>query len=444
MVKLPKNAVGDGMSLESHQRIDQPFPIRRLFLTRMVPALIASAIILLVGGWLAVNSLERHVYLETAARRVENTVNVLRKAEPEAWSRLLSGQDMTLLMKAPENQRALFLLDAIADDGHALLIKMFNDRGITLYSSEDADIGVREENPDMRRVLDRQIAEIETTLRNGQPVYEIYLPLVSDGAKLLFEIYEPTSVLDEIILDSFVLYSLLPVSLIALFGLWLSRVVYRAQADIDQRVVVQQGLRRQLERFVSQSAGAAARLSPHGEVPTVRAGMTLFYSDVRDFTSLAEFHPPRATVDFLNELMTRQVEIVTAHGGDVDKMIGDALLVRFEGSDREAHALKAAQAILADLVASPLARSIGIGIYDGEAILGAIGPKERQDFTVIGDSVNLAARLCSLAAGNQLVVDELALRRSGLADDEFSSAEEHQVKGRTGLVNVRRWSPSNL
>lgn len=426
------------MSLEP---ADLPFPIRRLFLTRMVPALVVSALVLLVGGWLSVNSLERHIYLETTQRRVENTVHLVEQAEPGAWARLVSGDNPADVFADPASSRAMFLLEASANDGHVLQLKIFNEKGVTLYSSDHADVGVREENALMRRVLRSNRPEIETTQRNDQALYEIYIPLQTEGRRIAFEVYEPTSVLDEIIVDSFAQFAVLPALILLAFGLWLDRVVRRAQADIDARVGIQQTLRRQLERFVSQSAGAAARMSPEGVVPTTRAGMTLFYSDVRDFSSLAEFHPPRATVDFLNELMTRQVEVVTAHGGDVDKMIGDALLVRFEGSDREARALAAAQAVLADLARSPMARTIGIGVYDGEAILGAIGPKERQDFTVIGDSVNLAARLCSLAGENELVVDELALRRSGLPDSGFSPAEENKVKGRTGLVSVRRWSP---
>lgn len=424
--------------------VDQPFPIRRLFVTRMIPALAVSALILLAGGWLSVTSLERRVYLETTQRRVENAVHLVEKAEPETWGRLLAGENPAAVFNDPASVRARFLLEAVANDGHVYKLKIFNARGITLYASDSADLGVREENALMRRVLRDLRPEIETSLRGDLSLYEIYIPIQTNGGTIAFEVYEPTSVLDDIIVDSFARFAVLPAIIMLAFGIWLYRVVGKAQADIDGRVNAQQGLRRQLERFVSQSAGAAARLSPDGVVPTTRAGMTLFYSDVRDFSSLAEFHPPKATVEFLNELMTRQVEIVTAHGGDVDKMIGDALLVRFEGSDREARALAAAQAVLSDLSARPMARSIGIGIYDGEAILGAIGPKERQDFTVIGDSVNLAARLCSLAEANQLVIDELALRRSGLSDDGFSAAEENKVKGRAGLVSVRRWSPVHI
>ena len=85
---------------------------------------------------------------------------------------------------------------------------------------------------------------------------------------------------------------------------------------------------------------------------------------------------------------------------------------------------------------------IGIGIYDGEAIVGAIGPAERQDFTVIGDSVNLAARLCSLAEKGELVVEQLALRRSGLAMDEFAPPEDMMVKGHSRTMTVCRWHPA--
>ncbi|OAN49146.1 adenylate cyclase [Paramagnetospirillum marisnigri] len=421
---------------------DQPFPILRLFRTRLVPGLALSAVLLLGGGWVSVTSLEKRVYLETTQRRVENTVRLVERAEPQTWERLLSGESPALVLADPAGARARFLLEETANDGHVLQLKIFNERGITLYATDPADLGVREENALMRQVLRDKKPQIETTQRDNLSLYEIYVPINTKEHTIAFEVYEPSSILDEVIVESFSRFAVLPIVILLGFGLWLQRVVTKAQADIDGRVEVQQTLRRQLERFVSQSAGLAARQSPGGQVPTTRAGMTLFYSDVRDFTSLAEFHPPKATVEFLNELMTRQVEIVTTHGGDVDKMIGDALLVRFEGSDREARALAAAQSILIDLAAHPMARAIGIGIYDGEAILGAIGPKERQDFTVIGDSVNLAARLCSLAEENQLVIDEQALRRSGLPDDGFSPAEENKVKGRKGLVSVRRWSPS--
>lgn len=426
---------------ETADTSDLPYPIRRLFHTRVVPALALSALVLLGGGWVAVNSLERHVYLETTQRRVETTVGLAERAEPEIWNRLLSGESPASVFADPASARATAMLEAVAKDGHAVELKIFDDRGVTLYAVDPSDLGVRESNALLRQVLASNRAAIETTIRNGQLLYEIYIPIDAGGHRIAFEVYEPASVLDEIIADSFIQFAALPVAILLALGLWLDRIVRRAQADIDARVGTQQSLLRQLERFVSQSAGAAARLSPDGSVPITRAGMTLFYSDVRDFSSLAEFHPPKATVDFLNELMTRQVEVVSRHGGDVDKMIGDALLVRFEGADREARALLAAQEILTDLAARPMARGIGVGIYDGEAILGAIGPKERQDFTVIGDSVNLAARLCSLAEDGQLVVDEMALRRSGLSDADYSPAEDNKVKGRSALVSVRRWSP---
>lgn len=419
---------------------DQPYPIRRQFLRRVLPALVLSSACLLGGGWISVNSLEKHVYQETTQRRVEAVVRLTEQTTPEAWTRLLTGDDPRTALAGDEGKRAAATFQSLTQQ--SALLKIFNDRRVTLYSTDPQDIGVREGAEILKTVLSAGTPAIETTVRDKQSYYEIYIPIdLADGKRLAFEVYEPASVLDEIIADSFSQFALLPLSILLLFGLWLYRIATRAQADIDGRVTAQQSLRRQLERFMSQSAAGAARLSPDGKTPTTRAGMTLFYSDVRDFTSLAEFHPPQATVDYLNDLMTRQVEIVQRHGGDVDKMIGDALLVRFEGSDREARGIQAAQEILNDLAQRPMLRTIGIGIYDGEAILGAIGPKERQDFTVIGDSVNLAARLCSLAQGDELVVDELALRRSGITADGFTESEDNTVKGRSGSVTVRRWHP---
>jgi adenylate cyclase len=399
---------------------------------------------LVVASWFLVSNLELHIYTETTERRTETITRLVDTFAPDAWQRLLSAKDPSGVLASAEGKVVANLLKGSAEDGHAAQLKVFNSQRFSVYASSPGDIGVREENDLLRKVLETGKPEIETTIRDGKTLYEIYIPIMdaTSGQLVVYEVYEPASIIDEIIVDSFIQAIAAPLLLIGLIGIWLDRLTGRAQAEIDARVTAQDTLRRQLERFVSQSAVGAAKLSSDGVVQSKRVGMALFYSDVRDFSSLAEFHPPQETVDFLNTLMTIQVDAICRHGGDVDKMIGDAVLARFEGADREARAIRAAQEILTALTQAPLARGIGIGIYDGEAILGAIGPEERQDFTVIGDSVNIAARLCSLAKIGEVVVDELALRRSGLEASGFSPAEKNKVKGRTATVTVRRWHGS--
>ncbi len=423
-------------------QIEEPYPIRRLFIRRVVPSLILFAVLLLAGGWFTVNYLELRVYLETTLRRIETTARLAEMTNPQAWRRLVEGDDPRAVLAEPDGRELAKALASLSADGHTEKLKIFNERHITIFSTDPRDIGVREENQLMKDVLLRNVPAIESTVLDKQRLYEIFAPLtIGRRSRIVFEVYEPADVLDKVIVRSFAEFVALPLAILLFLGLWLGRIVGRAQLDIDCRVEAQRSLRKQLERFVSVSAAGAARLSYGGNVPTSRTSVAIFYSDVRDFTSLAEFHPPKATVEFLNELMTLQVEVIQRHGGDVDKMIGDAVLARFEGSDREAHALQAAQEILTLLRQRPLVRDIGIGVYDGEAIIGAIGPVERQDFTVIGDSVNLAARLCSLAEKGELVVEQLALRRSGLPMDGFTPAEDSPVKGHSRTMTICRWRP---
>jgi|GEM_PF-4553302 len=104
---------------------DLPYPIQRLFRTRVVPVLILSGLLLLGGGWIAVNSLEQHVYLETTQRRVETTIDLAERAEPEIWNQLLSGADPAKVFADPAAARAVAMLEAVSKDGHALQLKSF-------------------------------------------------------------------------------------------------------------------------------------------------------------------------------------------------------------------------------------------------------------------------------------------------------------------------------
>ncbi len=189
-----------------------------------------------------------------------------------------------------------------------------------------------------------------------------------------------------------------------------------------------------MSSFVSDTAKHAARSATQdGDIPSLKTETTLFYSDIRDFTGFSEQNTPETVVGFLNRIMSLQVAAVQDQGGDVDKMIGDAVLARFDGDDGGERAINAAKRIQKAIREGDYPRAIGIGIHKGEVISGAIGPADRRDFTVIGDAVNISARLCSLAKANEIVVD------AQLADETFGNVETVQVKGRVQGIDIRKY-----
>jgi len=228
-----------------------------------------------------------------------------------------------------------------------------------------------------------------------------------------------------------------PAALLLTLIFALNALVGRAQLDIDARTHALKRLQDRLASFVSTTAISAARdAGDAGAIMSRKVETTLFYSDIRDFTGYAEQNTPEVVVDFLNKIMSVQVNAVTLHGGDVDKMIGDAVLARFDGDDGPARALATAYDIQDTVSRVAFPRALGIGIYKGDVISGAIGPDDRRDFTVIGDAVNISARLCALAGQGEIVIDAALVPN---ADDVmFQPAESVRVKGRRQAIQVRR------
>ena len=411
---------------------DQPFPLRSLFKRRIVPILVLFIVTLASLSVLGARQVAEAIYLDLAQRRADTIGRAVSAAAPEAWAALMSGEDV----------RSDDLRRAFADEVHELKLirlKVYDLQRRTIYDSVAEGIGKVEAGSALRMALDRAapsaVARVEP---DGTAVYELYVPLFDGAGRLqaVFELYEPIDHLDAILTRATAAPLIVPGALFVILMAAIWRLVGRAQADIDARNAAMIALRERVESFISTRARTAARGSDaDGDIRSQRLSLTLLYSDVRAFTSLAENSDPAAVVEYLNGLMTIQVRLIRDHRGDVDKLIGDALLAHFSGEGANERAVEAGRRILVACREAGLPRGVGIGLYQGDVVAGAIGPAERRDYTVVGDSVNVAARLCAAAAEGELV----AAAECVTEGDGFGPVETLHVKGRRDPLSVRRW-----
>ncbi len=199
-----------------------------------------------------------------------------------------------------------------------------------------------------------------------------------------------------------------------------------------------------LEKFVSRGAAAAADAAGMREITRTgeRRAVTVLFSDIRGFTAYAERVAPERVVEMLNRLLQAQADVVSNFGGDIDKFVGDELMALFQGANAEARAVLCATRMI-DAVHRARrdgeTLSVGIGISSGDAVYGAIGHENRMDFTVIGDVVNVGARLCSAAPADTIIVAESVCAGVGASDDMvFDAAEPLPVKGKREPLRVYR------
>jgi adenylate cyclase len=190
-------------------------------------------------------------------------------------------------------------------------------------------------------------------------------------------------------------------------------IVFAFVGDLGWKYVVEGREKRQVKRlfsrYVSKDVYDQLVADPSlAALGGARRTMTVLFSDVRGFTAMSEKGSPEDVVQQLNEYFSRMVSVVFAHRGTVDKFVGDMVMALFgaplEDEDHAEHAVQTALAMTAALAelnrewqaqGRPIL-DIGIGINTGDMVAGNIGSDTIVSYTVIGDAVNLGARLESL------------------------------------------------
>jgi class 3 adenylate cyclase len=205
---------------------------------------------------------------------------------------------------------------------------------------------------------------------------------------------------------------------------------------------------RALASFLPPEVAELVEASPSALSLREELEATILFSDIRGFSSLAERLPPRQVAEVVGRHLAAMVEVVTSHGGVLDKFAGDAVMAVFgaprPSEDHARRALSCAAAMQrrqralndeaerADLAAF----QIGIGVNTGTVIAGTLGGPGRLDYTVLGDAVNIAQRLQSEASGGEILAAAVTVRLAGT--DLAEPVGLKQLKGRQHLVEVYR------
>ncbi len=214
-----------------------------------------------------------------------------------------------------------------------------------------------------------------------------------------------------------------------------------------ERLQKQAQARSSFERFLPRQVVDQILRSPDEvKLGGVRQKVTALFADVRNFTTLSETSTPELIVNLLNRYFSMVSEIIFRHSGTLDKYIGDGLMALFGAPyASELDAIKAVRAAVemqrAMVAFNERMRAeklppiqIGIGVNTGPAIIGYIGSESRLDYTAIGDTINTAARLESLAQPGQIVISENTMQS---LDETFRvrSLGTERLKGKN--VNLR-------
>ncbi len=226
---------------------------------------------------------------------------------------------------------------------------------------------------------------------------------------------------------------------------WLVDLGWR-QATLERS---RRQLRRIFGRFVSPQVMQNLLKQPGNlALGGHRARITVLFCDINNFTPTCEGRPPEEVITMLNRFFQAMLEVIFAHGGTVKQFAGDEIMVLYGApdpvDDHAARAVRTALAMVARLqelkvrASEPGFYEVKIGIHTGDVVVGNVGSQERSEYAAVGDPVNLAARIESLAKGlgAVILVSDVTRVEAGLEQLGWRSLGVHNFKGKQESMQV--------
>lgn len=407
--------------------------------------LLVAAIILLVAVSV-LTRLERENYLRHITETAQERVTRLSE---HFTHQTLNPSRATPLLEGTSQLQALVAQETL--DNGLLRLDVVNSQGVIVASSAVTQVGILSTAPEVAEARASQRIINQVMEGEGNSFLHFATPLQMGAETYVVLVDQPLTSMDVLTQNSRnAIVLTLTLGFILMFGL-LGVVVYRAGLEIEHHQTAHQHIKTVLERYVSPAV--ATQILAQGALHTSgeRRLVTILFVDIRGFTATAERLPPERVVALLNDYLAAMTEAVFQHGGTVDKFLGDGLMAVFGAPLAYPDHAQRAFACASDMQAAfrqlqkrwqaqgVLRLGLGIGLSTGEVIVGNIGSNQRLDYTAIGDTVNTAQRLQSMATDSQVLLS--ATTQIHLTNTPLEPLGFQKLKGKREAVEVFRWQP---
>jgi adenylate cyclase len=337
----------------------------------------------------------------------------------------IEGAQRATLMAWDEHRQAFRPADLYARGGKKMVgaPASFDPRNVVL--SKTILEKVRAENRPLHIRDARSHAEIgrsQSVIRAGIQA-AFCSPLTFQGRFLGVLYADNLAAPDAFSVDDFRIFT----TIAAQTGLALASAITRG--ELLKREVEQAAMRLYLSPQVADLITAAGGSV---ELGGVLQPVTVLFADIRNFTKISEHLDAREVVNLLNEFFTAMTEVILDAGGTLDKYIGDCVMALFGAPVPAADDVQRAVDCAINMQRSSRIK-IGVGLHTGPAVVGNIGSAQRMQYTAIGDTVNVAARLVHLASPGQIIVSE-DVRNA--ATGVFEPLGEVELKGRQQKMHI--------